>query len=121
MDAVQRRIEKAVREFTDNDLTEIEGNHDKVVGKGQERYGDKKSDLMKWRRHGMRSRRLMPRENIIPLHEGDIGAASELTLQESSLERELKGLWPSLLSVKSTQLGPCQGLHITQTQAQHPI
>lgn len=35
-------------EFTDNDLTEIEGNMDKFVGKVQERYGDKKSELMKW-------------------------------------------------------------------------
>jgi uncharacterized protein YjbJ (UPF0337 family) len=29
-------------------LTEIEGNMDKFVGKVQERYGDKKSELMKW-------------------------------------------------------------------------
>ena len=35
-------------EFTDNDLTEIDGNFDKFVGKVQERYGDKKSELMKW-------------------------------------------------------------------------
>lgn len=34
--------------FTDNDLTEIEGNYEKFVGKAQERYGDKKSELMKW-------------------------------------------------------------------------
>jgi uncharacterized protein YjbJ (UPF0337 family) len=34
--------------FTDNDLTEIEGNYEKFVGKVQERYGDKKSELMKW-------------------------------------------------------------------------
>ena len=34
--------------FTDNDLTEIEGNMDKFVGKVQERYGDKKNKLMKW-------------------------------------------------------------------------
>ena len=33
--------------FTDNDLTEIEGNYEKFVGKVQERYGDKKSELMK--------------------------------------------------------------------------
>ena len=35
-------------EFTDNDLMEIDGNFDKFVGKVQERYGDKKSELMKW-------------------------------------------------------------------------
>ena len=34
--------------FTDNDLTEINGSYDKFVGKVQERYGDKKSELIMW-------------------------------------------------------------------------
>ena len=34
--------------FTDNDLQEIGGNYDRFVGKVQERYGDKKRELMKW-------------------------------------------------------------------------
>jgi uncharacterized protein YjbJ (UPF0337 family) len=34
--------------FTDNDLEEIGGSYDKFVGKVQERYGDKKNELMKW-------------------------------------------------------------------------
>ncbi len=34
--------------FTDNDLEQIGGNYDRFVGKVQERYGDKKSELMKW-------------------------------------------------------------------------
>ena len=34
--------------FTDNDLEEIAGIYDKFVGKVQERYGDKKSELLKW-------------------------------------------------------------------------
>ena len=34
--------------FTDDDLQQIEGNYDRFVGKVQERYGDKKSKLMKW-------------------------------------------------------------------------
>lgn len=34
--------------FTDDDLQQIEGNYEKFVGKVQERYGDKKSELMKW-------------------------------------------------------------------------
>ncbi len=34
--------------FTDDDLQKIEGNYDKFVGKVQERYGDKKDELMKW-------------------------------------------------------------------------
>ena len=35
-------------EFTDSDLQEIGGNYEKFIGKVQERYGDKKSELMKW-------------------------------------------------------------------------
>ena len=35
-------------EFTDNDLQEIGGNYEKFIGKVQERYGDKKTELMKW-------------------------------------------------------------------------
>jgi uncharacterized protein YjbJ (UPF0337 family) len=34
--------------FTDNDLQEIGGNYDRFVAKAQERYGDKKRELMKW-------------------------------------------------------------------------
>lgn len=34
--------------FTDDDLQLIEGNYDKFVGKAQERYGDKKEEIMKW-------------------------------------------------------------------------
>ncbi|HSE59441.1 MAG TPA: CsbD family protein [Nitrospiraceae bacterium] len=37
--------------FTDDDLLEIEGNYEKFVGKVQERYGDKKSELMQWADH----------------------------------------------------------------------
>jgi uncharacterized protein YjbJ (UPF0337 family) len=41
-------LKKPYGKFTDDDLTQIEGNHDKFVGKVQERYGDKKDELMKW-------------------------------------------------------------------------
>jgi uncharacterized protein YjbJ (UPF0337 family) len=34
--------------FTDDDLQLIEGNYDKFAGKTQERYGDKKEEIMKW-------------------------------------------------------------------------
>ena len=34
--------------FTDNDLQEIAGNYEKFIGKVEERYGDKKRELMKW-------------------------------------------------------------------------
>jgi uncharacterized protein YjbJ (UPF0337 family) len=34
--------------FTDNDLQAIGGNYDRFVAKAQERYGDKKRELMKW-------------------------------------------------------------------------
>ena len=41
-------LKQQYSKFTDDDLTQIEGNYDKFVGKVQERYGDKKSELMKW-------------------------------------------------------------------------
>src|SRR6185295_17589418 len=41
-------LKKQYGKFTDDDLKQIEGNHDKFVGKVQERYGDKKDELMKW-------------------------------------------------------------------------
>ena len=34
--------------FTDDDLQQIEGNYEKFLGKAQERYGDKKGEIMKW-------------------------------------------------------------------------
>ena len=37
--------------FTDDDLQQIEGNYEKFIGKAQERYGDKKDELMKWADH----------------------------------------------------------------------
>ena len=35
-------------EFTDDDLTQIEGNFEKFIGKVQERYAGKRAELMKW-------------------------------------------------------------------------
>jgi uncharacterized protein YjbJ (UPF0337 family) len=46
--------------FTDDDLTHIEGNYDKFVGKVQERYREKKDELMKWADQCIRSRRRKP-------------------------------------------------------------
>lgn len=34
--------------FTDDDLTQIEGNYDKFLGKVQERYGAQKDDITGW-------------------------------------------------------------------------
>ncbi|CUS39739.1 CsbD family protein [Candidatus Nitrospira nitrificans] len=34
--------------LTDDDMTEAAGNYDKFVGRVQERYGDKKEDVLKW-------------------------------------------------------------------------
>ena len=34
--------------FTDDDLMQVEGNYDKFIGKVQERYGDKKEDVVRW-------------------------------------------------------------------------
>ena len=44
----QGELKKQWGKFTDNDLKKIEGNYDKFVGKVQERYGDKKDDIIKW-------------------------------------------------------------------------
>ena len=44
----QGDLKKQWGKFTDDDLKKIEGNYDKFVGKVQERYGDKKDDIMKW-------------------------------------------------------------------------
>ena len=34
--------------FTDDDLTQIEGNFETFIGKVQERYAGEKTELMKW-------------------------------------------------------------------------
>lgn len=44
-------LQKKWSKFTDNDLQEIGGDYDKLVGKVQERYGDTKSEPMKWANH----------------------------------------------------------------------
>ena len=41
-------VKKQWGEFTDDDLLQIEGNYDKFVGRVQERYGDKKDEVVKW-------------------------------------------------------------------------
>ena len=35
-------------EFTDDDLTQIEGNFEKFIGKVQERYAGRRAELMNW-------------------------------------------------------------------------
>lgn len=34
--------------LTDDDLLQVEGNYDKFIGKVQERYGDKKEEVVRW-------------------------------------------------------------------------
>ena len=41
-------VKKQWGEFTDDDLLQIEGNYDKFVGRVQERYGDKKDEVVRW-------------------------------------------------------------------------
>jgi len=41
-------LKKQWGKFTDDDLLHIEGNFVKFIGKVQERYGDKKDEVMKW-------------------------------------------------------------------------
>jgi len=44
----KKELQRKWGKFSDNDLEQIAGNYDKFIGKVQERYGDKKSELMKW-------------------------------------------------------------------------
>ena len=41
-------LKKKWGNFTDDDLLYIEGRHDKLEGKIQERYGDRKDEVKKW-------------------------------------------------------------------------
>ena len=44
----QGELKRQWGQFTDDDLMQIEGNYDKFVGKVQERYGEKKDDVVSW-------------------------------------------------------------------------
>ena len=44
----QGELKKQWGKFTDDDLRQIEGNYEKFLGKVQERYGDKKAEVLKW-------------------------------------------------------------------------
>ena len=48
METVQGGIEAEVGDFTDDDLLAIEGSVDKLEGKIQERYGDRREDVKRW-------------------------------------------------------------------------
>ena len=41
-------LKKQWGNFTDDDLTKIEGDYDKFKGSLQERYGDKKEEVARW-------------------------------------------------------------------------
>lgn len=41
-------VKKQWGKLTDDDLMQIEGDYDKFVGRVQERYGDKKEDVVRW-------------------------------------------------------------------------
>lgn len=41
-------VKKQWGKFTDDDLMQIEGDYDKFVGRVQERYGDKKDEVVRW-------------------------------------------------------------------------
>lgn len=44
----QGELKRQWGQFTDDDLMQIEGNYDTFVGKVQERYGEKKDDVVGW-------------------------------------------------------------------------
>ncbi|MFZ1748428.1 MAG: CsbD family protein [Nitrospirales bacterium] len=41
-------VKKKWGKFTDDELTQIEGDYDKFKGRAQELYGDQKEELNKW-------------------------------------------------------------------------
>ena len=41
-------VKKQWGKLTDDDLTQIEGDYDKFLGRIQERYGDKKEEVVRW-------------------------------------------------------------------------
>jgi uncharacterized protein YjbJ (UPF0337 family) len=41
-------VKKQWGKLTDDDLKQVEGDYDKFVGRIQERYGDKKEEVMRW-------------------------------------------------------------------------
>ncbi len=41
-------LKQEYSKFTDDDLQQIEGNYEKLIGNVQERDGEKKDELMKW-------------------------------------------------------------------------
>lgn len=41
-------LKKKWGEFTDDDLTQAEGDYDKFIGRVQERYGEKKEEVIRW-------------------------------------------------------------------------
>ena len=45
---VKGEVKKKWGEFTDDDLTQAEGDYDKFIGRVQERYGDKKEEVIRW-------------------------------------------------------------------------
>ena len=50
--------------FTDDDLMQIEGDYDKFVGRVQERYGDKKDEIVRWADGGTGGRGNRPHRSV---------------------------------------------------------
>lgn len=48
METVQGELKQKWGDFTDDDLLAIEGSVDKLEGKIQERYGDRREDVKRW-------------------------------------------------------------------------
>lgn len=45
---IRGEAKKKWGQLTDDDLTEVEGDYDKLVGKVQERHGDSKEQVKDW-------------------------------------------------------------------------
>jgi len=45
---VKGEVKRKWGRLTDDDLMEVEGNYEKLIGKVQERYGESEEDVKKW-------------------------------------------------------------------------
>ncbi|HLQ25235.1 MAG TPA: CsbD family protein [Acidiferrobacterales bacterium] len=45
---VKGEVKKRWGRLTDDDLMEVEGNYDKLIGKIQERHGESEENVKKW-------------------------------------------------------------------------
>lgn len=58
-------LRKKWGKFTDDDVQEIQGDYEKFAGKAQERYGDKKAEVLKWTEQWHREAKQAKKEPVV--------------------------------------------------------